>query len=121
MWKACYNQEIEKLRFLLSQPKAQKLHKLATAGPDYECLYAKIGSNCMANDGGVWSKIRLLEPTDGSVKLPIYDKLIESDQVTLHVFLGDDVFTLKLYMIKAYPQQNLAFNKIVCNYDYNRA
>ena len=101
--------------------KKQKLHKLATAGPDYECLYAKIGSNCMENDGGVWSKIRLLEPTDGSVKLPIYDKLIESDQVTLHVFLGDDVFTLKLYMIKAYPQQNLAFNKIVCNYDYNRA
>ena len=60
MWQACYNQEIEKLRFLLSQPKAQKLHKLATAGPDYECLYAKIGSNCMANDGGVWSKIGYL-------------------------------------------------------------
>ena len=36
-------------------------------------------SNCMANDGGVWSKSRLLEPTDGSVKLPIHDKLIESN------------------------------------------
>ena len=121
MWQACYNQEIEKLRFLLSQPKAQKLHKLETAGPDYECLYAKIGSNCMANDGGVWSKSRLLEPTDGSVKLPIHDKLIESDQVILYVFPGDDVFTLKLYMIKTYTQQNLALNKIVCNYDHNRA
>ena len=121
MWQACYNQEIEKLRFLLSQPKAQKLHKLAIAGPDYECLYAKIGSNCMANDGEVWSKSRLLESTNGSVKLPVHDKLIESDQVTLCVFLGDDVFTLKLYMIKDYPQQNLALNKIVCNYDHNRA
>ena len=107
--------------FLLSQPKAQTLHKLETAGPDYECLYAKIGSNCMANDGGVWSKSRLLEPTDGSVKLPIHDKLIESDQGTLYVFLDDDVFTFKLYLIKAYPQQNLALNKIVCNYDHNRA
>ena len=115
MWQACYNQEIEKLRFLLSQPKAQKLHKLETAGPEYECLYAKIGSNCMANDGGVWSKSRLLEPTDGLVKLPIHDKLIKSDQVTLYVFIGDDVFTLKLCMIKPYPQQNLALNKIVCN------
>ena len=115
MWQACYNQEIEKLRFLLSQPKAQKLHKLATAGPDYECLYAKIASNCMENDGGVWSKSRLLEPTDGLVKLPIHDKLIKSDQVTLYVFIGDDVFTLKLCMIKPYPQQNLALNKIVCN------
>ena len=52
---------------------------MAIAGPDYECLYAKIGSNCTVNDGGVWSKIRLLQPVDGSVKLPIHDKLPERE------------------------------------------
>ena len=53
---------------------------MAIAGPDYECLYAKIGSNCMVNDGGVWSKIRLLQSVDGSVKLPIHDKLPERER-----------------------------------------
>ena len=51
---------------------------MAIAGPDYECLYAKIGSNCMVNIGAVWSKSRLLEPIDGSVKLPTHDKSTES-------------------------------------------
>ena len=76
---------------------------MAIAGPDYECLYAKIGSNCMVNIGAVWSKSRILEPIDGSVKLPIHDKLTESDQALLYVFWDNDVFTLKLYMMKAYP------------------
>ena len=52
---------------------------MAIAGPDYECLYAKIGSNSTVNDGGGWSKIRLLQPVDGSVKLPIHDKLPERE------------------------------------------
>ena len=70
----------------------------------------------MVNYGGVWSKIRLLQPIDGSVKMPIHDNLTERDQATLIVFLDDDKFTLKRYMIKAYPQQNLTLNKIVYNY-----
>ena len=75
----------------------------------------------MVNDGAVWSKSRLLEPIDGSVKLLIHDKLTENDQALLYVFRDNDVFTLKLYMMKAYPQQNLTLNKIVYNYDHNRA
>ena len=94
---------------------------MAIAGLDYECLYAKIWSNCVVNDRGVWSKIRLLQPIDGSVKMPIHDNLTERDQATLIVFLDDDKFTLKWYMIKASPQQNLTLNKIVYNYDHNRA
>ena len=75
------------------------INLMTIAGSDYECLNAKIGSHFMVNDGGVWGKNRLLQPIDVSVKLPVRDKLTESDQVTLHVFLGDDVFTLKLYMM----------------------
>ena len=90
---------------------------MAIAGPDYKCLYAKIGSNCMVNDGGVWSKSRLLHSIDGLAKLQIHDKLTKSDQATLYAFLDDDVLTLKLYMMKAYPQQNFSLYKIVYNYD----
>ena len=68
---------------------------MAIAGPDYECLYAKIGSNCMVKYGWVWSKSRLLQLIDGSVKLAIHGKLTESDQATSYVFLDNDIFTLK--------------------------
>ena len=27
---------------------------LAVAGPDYECIYADVGTNCRVSDGGVW-------------------------------------------------------------------
>ena len=92
---------------------------MAIDGSDYECLYAKIGSNCIVNDGEVQSKSKLLQPIDGSAKLPIHEKLTDSDQATLYVFLDDDVFTLKLYMMKANPHQNLTLDKIVCNYGHN--
>ena len=106
MWQACYNQNIGNLGFFYHNLKHKNSINLMTiAGPDYECLNAKIGSHFMVNDGRVWGKNRLLQPVDGWVKLPVHDKLTESDQVTLHVFLGYDVFTLKLYMMKAYPQQ----------------
>ena len=68
---------------------------MAIAGPDYECLYAKIGSNCMVKYGWVWSKSRLLQLIDGSVKLAIHGKLTESDQATSYVFLDNDIFTFK--------------------------
>ena len=77
-------------------------------------------SNCMVNYGWGWSKSRLLQLIDGSVKLAIHDKLTESDQATSYVFLDNDIFTLKQYMMKAYLQQSLALNKTVYNYDHNR-
>ena len=42
---------------------------LAIAGPEYECLYADVGSNGRVNDSGVWNKSSLLQAI-GSVKLP---------------------------------------------------
>ena len=59
---------------------------MTIAGPDYECLNAKIGSRFMVNDGGVWAKNRLLQPIDGSVKLPVHDKLTESNQSSTACF-----------------------------------
>ena len=29
---------------------------MAVAGPDYECLYADLGTNGRVSDGGVWNK-----------------------------------------------------------------
>ena len=32
---------------------------LAVAGPDYECLFADIGTNGRVSDGGVWNKSKI--------------------------------------------------------------
>lgn len=68
---------------------------MAIAGPDYECLYADVGSNGRVNDSGIWNNTSLLQGIqDGSFKLPANDKL-PNGEITPYVFLGDDAFALK--------------------------
>ena len=81
---------------------------LAIAGPEYECLYADVGSNGRINDSGVWNKSSLLQAIqNGSVKLPEDDALPVNGVIAPYVFVGDDAFALKKFMMKSYSQQNL--------------
>ena len=44
---------------------------MAIAGPDYECIYADVGTNGRISDGGLWNKCSLSQVIeDGSVSLP---------------------------------------------------
>ena len=44
---------------------------VAVAGPDYECLYADVGTNGRVSDGGVWNKCRIAQDIEeGSIILP---------------------------------------------------
>ena len=95
---------------------------LATAGPEYECLYADVGSNSPVNDSGTWNKSSLLqEIQNGSVKLPKDDALPVNGVIAPYVFVGDDSFALKKFAMKPYPQQNLTADKRVYNYRHSRA
>ena len=81
---------------------------MAIAGPEYECLYADVGSNGRVNDSGVWNKSSLLQAIqNGSVKLPKDDALPVNGVIAPYVFVGDYAFALKKFMIKPSPQQNL--------------
>ena len=94
---------------------------LAIAGPEYECLYADVGSNGRVNDSGIWNKSSLLQAMqNGSVKLP-KDDAFPVTAVAPYVFVGDDAFALKKFTMKPYPQQNLTADKRVYNYRYSRA
>ena len=94
---------------------------LAIAGPEYECLCADIGSNDRVNDSGVWNKSSLLHAIqNGSVKLP-KDDALPNGVIAPYVFVGDDAFALKKFMMKPYPQQNLTADKRVYNYRHSRA
>ena len=95
---------------------------MAIAGREYKCLYADVGSNGRANDSGVWNKSSLLQPIqNGSVKLPKDDALPVNGVIAPYVFVGDDAFALKKFMMKPYPQQNLTADKRVDNYRHSRA
>ena len=44
---------------------------MAVAGPDYECVYADVGTNGRVSDGGVWNKCGLMKAIEvGTVVLP---------------------------------------------------
>ena len=44
---------------------------MAVAGPDYECLYADVGTNGRVSDGGVWNKCSLLQSlADKTLSVP---------------------------------------------------
>ena len=88
---------------------------LAIAGPEYECLYADVGSNDRGNDSGVWNKSSLLKAIQNGSVLSV------NGVIAPYIFVGDDTFALKKFMMKPYPQQNLTADKRVYNYGYSRA
>ena len=76
---------------------------MAIAGPDYECLYADVGSNGRVNDSGIWNKCSLLQGIlNKTVQLPTKSKL-KNGEMAPYVFLGDDAFALKEFMMKPFP------------------
>ena len=90
-------------------------------GPEYKHLYTDVGFNGKANDSGIWNKSSLLKGIqDGSVKLPDDEKL-SNGEITPYVFLGDDAFALKRFIMESFPQQGLTGERRVYNYGYNRA
>ena len=53
----------------------------------------------------MWNKTSLLQGIeDGTVILPKKEKLSNGEDAP-YVFLGDDAFALKKYMMKPFPQQ----------------
>ena len=94
---------------------------MAIAGPEYECLYADVGSNGRVNDSGVWNKSSLLQAIqNGLLRLP-KDDALPNGVITPYFFVGDDAFAIKKFMMKPYPQQNLTADMRVYNYRLSRA
>ena len=94
---------------------------MAIAGPEYDCLYADVGSNGRVNDSGIWNKCALLQGIlNGTVQLPADGMLLNGENVP-YVFLGDDAFAPKEFLMKPFPQQGLNEEKRIYNYRHSRA
>ena len=94
---------------------------MAIAGPDYECIYADIGTNGRVNDAGVWNKCSISTAIDdNTLSIPSPRPLPFGMEKMPFVFLGDDAFALKSYMMKPFPQQGLTLDKRIYNYRHSR-
>ena len=71
-------------------------------------MYADVGSNGRVNDSCVWNKTSLLQGIEeGTVILPKKEKLSNGEDAP-YVFLGDDAFVLKKYMMKAFSSTRIS-------------
>ena len=57
---------------------------------------------------------------NGSIEILDDEKLSNGD-ITPYVFLGDDAFAIKRFMMKPFPQQGLTREKCVYYYRHSRA
>ena len=95
---------------------------LAIASPNYECIYADVGSNGRMNDSGVWNSSDLRRKIeDDDLSIPSPTPLPYGCIRTPYVFVGDDAFALKSYIMKPYPQKDLTNEKRIYNYRHSRA
>ena len=95
---------------------------LAIAGPNYECLFADVGTNGRMNDSGIWNKSSLRRAIENrEIGLPEPRALPYRLEKIPFVILGDDAFALKNYMMKPFPQRNLTIEKRIYNYRHSRA
>ena len=95
---------------------------MVAAGPDYECMYAGVGANGRCNDGGIWINSNLSKQIEeNNLGIPGPKKLTNSNSTTPYVFLGDDAFAFKTYLMKPYLQRGLTVEKRIYNYRHSRA
>ena len=60
---------------------------MAVAVPDYECIYADVGTNSRCSDGGLWSNSNLPKQLEeNSLRIPGPKKLTNGNSKTPYVF-----------------------------------
>ncbi|XP_018025075.1 putative nuclease HARBI1 [Hyalella azteca] len=95
---------------------------LGVADANYELIYADVGTNGRVSDGGVWSGCSLSRNlVNGSIKLPTNKVLPKSATIAPYVFVADDAFPLKPYLLKPYPFRNQNEEQRIFSYRLSRA
>lgn len=95
---------------------------MAVVDADYRFRYISVGSAGAENDASVWGNWNLSKAIDsGDIKLPPPGRLLGTDALVPHVFVADDAFPLKPYLMKPYSSRNLTHEQSAFNYRLSRA
>ena len=75
---------------------------------DYKFLWIDVGGHGHMSDAQIFNYSELKEClADGTIGLPAADHLPNDDKDTPYIFLGDDAFGLRTYMMKPYSQRKM--------------
>ena len=101
--------------------KTHSIVLLAVCDGQYKFLLVDIGDAGRQSDGSVYSNSDLGYAIDnGILNFPSPSKVGNSNEVFPYVFLADDAFGLKTYLMKPYPGSNLQENEKIFNYRFSR-
>jgi hypothetical protein len=92
---------------------------MAVADAEYKFIFVDVGTNGGIVDGGVWNKCALKNAIEcGILTIPEINKVGSKDLP--YVFVGDEAFPLKRYLMKPYPGRSLTDERHVFNYRLSR-
>ena len=95
---------------------------LAVVNSNYEFIMVDIGDSGRQSDGGAFAASKLGYAMEHNLlHLTELRQLGNSNKAFQYVFVGDEAFPLKTYMIKLYPRTSLGEKERIANYQISRA
>jgi len=101
--------------------KTHSIVLLGVCNGSYEFIMVDIGDAGRQSDGSVYSNSNLgFAIENNTLDFPGPERIKNSTEVFPYVFLGDDAFSLKTYLMKPYSGQNLNEEERIFNYRLSR-
>ena len=95
---------------------------MAVVDAKYEFIYVDVGTNGRISDGGVWEGCSLKESLERQdIGLPPPCQLPRSEAIAPFVFVADDAFPLKPYLMKPFPFRHQTNEQRIFSYRLSRA
>ncbi|KAJ8025522.1 Protein ALP1-like [Holothuria leucospilota] len=94
---------------------------LAAVDAKYKFTLVDIGAYGRESDGGVFSRSAFgIQLENDTLPIPVPTHLPGTDVEVPYVFVGDEAFPLKKYLMRPYPGRDLPIDKRVFNYRLSR-
>ena len=92
---------------------------MAIVDADYKFTFVDVGTNGRISDGGVWRKTMMSKCLeDNSLNLPDPKAITENGPNLPYVFVADEAFSMKAYLMRPYSSRELTDAKRIYNYRY---
>ena len=102
--------------------KTHRIVLMAICNANYEFVLVDIGDSGRNSDGGVFANSNMgIAMNEDKLGIPPAIKLPGTNVVCPYVFVADEAFALKTYMVKPYARATLTDARRICNYRISRA
>ena len=102
--------------------KTHSIVLMAVCNANYEFILIDIGDSGRNSDGGVFANSNMgIAMNENKLGIPPARKLPGTNIECPYVFVADEAFPLKTYMVKPYARATLTDARRICNYRISRA